>query len=383
MIQSLLMRHFDRSRVEIHVACNAGSPDQPSAAWRALSKLSDVHLRPTNFGPTVFALSRREKLLNAARGLPGMTDLARLAAYARRHRIQLIHGTEKPRDAFYGALLAQAVGARAITHMHVKAEGWISPLSRWAMRRDDGIIGVSQFVADSVIAMGYSPNRVYHVLNGLDASRWNWRTDGSDIRREYGISAEAPLVAVISRLFHWKGHIDLVRALAIVRQSMPQARLLIVGEDDARGAPDRGSFTAELKALIRELGQDEAVIFAGFRSDIQCILAACDIYAMPSFEEPAAVVFLEAMAMKKPIVALESGGVPELVQHGKAGLLSAPKDIDQLAANLLWLVRDPELRRRMGEFGRMDVETRLTPRQMANDCEAIYRKILGLPAAVV
>ena len=89
---------------------------------------------------------------------------------------------------------------------------------------------------------------------------------------------------------------------------------------------------ARLKTLTRELGLQEHVIFTGFRSDIVQILAAIDVFTMPTFEEPCAVAFLEAMAMRKPVVALRSGGTPQLVEHGVAGLLSPPEDIDALAA---------------------------------------------------
>ncbi|MBF6591138.1 MAG: glycosyltransferase family 4 protein, partial [Ktedonobacterales bacterium] len=349
----------------------------PSAALMALRDVPDIHLRATHFGPTVFGLSRRQQAANVFRGLTGMTDLVGLAWYIRRHRIQIIHGTEKPRDAFYGALLAMATGAHTVTHLHVKCEDWLSPLTQWALRRGDGIIGVSRFVAGSAVAMGYPANRVHYVLNGLDASRWDADTDGGPIRREFGIAPEAPLLGVISRLFHWKGHTELLRALAIVREEVPGVRLLIVGEDDVRGAPERGSYTAELKALTSELGLDDTVIFTGFRADVASILAACDIYTMPTFEEPCAVVFLEAMAMKKPVVALESGGTPELIEQGKAGLLSAPGDIPQLAANIVRLIRDADLRQRLSEYGRRRVEEDFTPQRMADECEAIYRHIVG------
>ena len=89
------------------------------------------------------------------------------------------------------------------------------------------------------------------------------------------------------------------------------------------------------------------------RSDIAELLAACDVFALPSFEEPFGLVFAEAMAMKRPVVALANGGTPEVVEHGKCGLLSPPGDIDALAANLIRLLDNPELRTQFGEHGRL------------------------------
>jgi glycosyltransferase involved in cell wall biosynthesis len=378
MIHSLLMRHFDRDSVEVHVACNQGRQGRPSASLRALQEIPDLHLRPTNFGPTLTDLPRAQRIKGALlQGPPGLADLTRLAWYVKQRGIQIIHGTEKPRDAFYGLLLARMTGAKHIVHLHVKCEGWISPMVQWSMRHGDAIIGVSDFVKQSAIAFGYPEQKVHYVLNSIDALRWDWTTSGAAVRQEFGIAPDMPLLSVISRLFHWKGHTELLKALAIVKETNPRFRLLIVGADDSRGAPGRGSYTSELKQLTQDLGLGEQVIFTGFRKDVQQLLAATDIYAMPSFEEPCAVAYLEAMAMRKPIIALESGGTPQLVDLGKAGLLSAPQDISQLAQNILTLLDDPELCACMGVYARERVEEYFTPRRMANDVEHIYRQLLG------
>jgi len=105
------------------------------------------------------------------------------------------------------------------------------------------------------------------------------------------------------------------------------------------------------------------------------LLAASDVFAMPSFEEPFGLVYAEAMAMKRPVVALDNGGTPEVVDHGKSGLLSSPDDLPALAANLLTLLRDPALRARMGEYGRKQVELRFSPDRMARDMAAVYDRL--------
>ena len=104
----------------------------------------------------------------------------------------------------------------------------------------------------------------------------------------------------------------------------------------ARTAPTR----RELAALADELGVDDSVVFTGRRSDVARLMAAADVFAMPSLEEPFGLVYLEAMAMRLPVVALDSGGTPEVVEHGRSGLLSAPGDIDALAANIVELLSD-------------------------------------------
>ena len=375
-IHSLLMRNFDREKVEVYVACNVGSKNDPSASYQALRGIPDIHIRPTDFGPSLNSRPKKEAAREAlASGLPALRSLLGLCSYIKKNRINVIHCTEKPRDAFLGFLISKLTGAKCVIHLHVKAENWISPFVRWAMKHTDAILGVSSFVADSVVAMDYPEEKVHFVLNSIDIRDWDPTIDGSKIRQEFEIPEESPLLAIISRLFYWKGHTELIKALGQVKTSIPNVKLLIVGEDDPRGMPGHGSYTAELKSLVSELGLSEQVIFTGFRRDIRQILAAADIYTMPSFEEPFGVVYLEAMAMKKPVIALDNGGTREVVENGKSGLLSAPQDIEQLASNITRLIGDPQLRHRMGEYGRSRVETFFTPARMACDVEQIYQQL--------
>lgn len=252
---------------------------------------------------------------------------------------------------------------------------------KWALRNADGVIGVSPWVAETAVTKGgCAPERTYHIVNGIDADRWDPSIDGGPVRREFGVADGELLLAVCSRLFHWKGHIDLLKALAVIKHEAPTFKLLIAGEDDPRATPGRPPFSQELRALVQELQLQDNVIFAGFRSDIAAILAASDIYTMPTYEEPCAVAFLEAMAMKKPVVALASGGTPSMVVDGETGYLAAVGSTPDLAAKLLTLMRDPELRRRMGEQGRARVEQYLTGERMARDAERIYQSILSRTA---
>lgn len=373
----LLMRHLARDEVEVHAACSPGRRSAPSASLEALRRIPDLRLRPTRFGPSMHGLRGSQVVARLPTAVPGLVSLAGLALYARRHRIDLVHGTEKPRDSFLGVLLARAIGARGIVHLHVKCESWMSPLVRWAMSRADGLVAVSDFVAESAVAMGYPREKVHTVLNSIDAADWDPGTDGSPVRRELGIPEAVPVLAIIARMFHWKGHLLLAEALGRISPQLPDFRLLVVGADDPRGAPGRGSLTLELRALLRRLGIEDRVILTGWRRDVRQLLAACDVYAMPSFEEPCAVVYLEAMAMARPVVALRSGGVPEVVEHGGSGLLSEPGDVDALAANLLLLLREPTVRERMGRRGRELVETVHTPRRMADKALSVYREVLA------
>ncbi len=377
MIHSLLMRYFNRNEMQVFAAVNRGTTKNGSASLMALRQVPDIVLRPTDFGPTYNSISVRNRLRMAATdGVPGAVDLLRLASFVRRNRINVIHGTEKPRDAFYGVLLAKLTGAKSVVHLHVKCESWISPLVRWAMGQADALIGVSQFVEQSIIQFGYPANKVFHAVNAIDASRWDPNLSGRCIREEFGIGADVPLLAINARMYHWKGHTRLLEALALVKPRVPEVKLLIVGEDDPRGDRRKGSYTAELRELAGHLGIEDNIIFTGFRRDIAHILAAADIYSMPTFEEPCAVAFLEAMAMEKPVIALRSGGTPEMVEDGRSGLLSEPGDTEALAQNITRLILHPEERTAMGKYARRRVTEYYTPERLAADVQAIYHRIV-------
>jgi glycosyltransferase involved in cell wall biosynthesis len=303
-------------------------------------------------------------------------DYAALALYVRQRGIRILHGTDRPRDIAYTLGIGKLTGAKSIVHVHVKWSEAYSKPAKWGVRNADAVFAISEYVAGTVVAMGTPRERVHTVLNCVDVTRWDPAIDGSGVRAEYSIPRDAPLITSVSRLFSWKGQRELVQAFARVRESAPNAWLMIVGADQPH--IDGGSFTAELKRLASELGIADRVVFTGLRTDIPQVMAASDIFAMPSFEEPFGLVFLEAMAMQKPVVALDNGGTPEVVEHGKAGLLSAPYDIPGLAANLLRLLADPAERERMGHYGRERVVSYFNTRRMAQDAGNAYERILGL-----
>jgi glycosyltransferase involved in cell wall biosynthesis len=375
-IHTMLMRGLDRSRFEVHVACTAGTPGARTPGYEQVAAIPDLHIRPANFGRTFLGASAMGKVARALDGFPVVASLLGLAAYARRHGIRIVHSTDRPRDALSCALLARLTGAKSVIHVHVGFGQWMKRSVKWSMGKADALVGVSQFVARTLVAAGYAEQRTHAVLNAIDAGDWDHRRDPAVARRELGLPEGVPVIACVARLFEGKGQGQLVRALAAARKELPDARLLIVGADDEMANERRRSFSSDLRELVQELGVAQQVQLTGFRKDIAGVLAACDVFALPSFEEPFGLVFLEAMAMRKPVIALDSGGAPEVVEHGKSGLLSQPRDLEALTANLITLLSDPALRARMGDYGRAQVETRFTPRKMAADMEQVYDGLL-------
>jgi glycosyltransferase involved in cell wall biosynthesis len=276
-------------------------------------------------------------------------------------------------------LLSLVTGAKLVVHLHVKVDDWLSPLSRLAMGRAHGLIAVSEYVAESARAFGFPPDRVFCAPNALDIGRWDPNVDGSKLRGELLVPDDAPLVVLIANLLPWKGHEILLRALGKLHDAGSEFRLLIVGDIAPQVAAGGGSSYLEgLQSLVRSLDLTDCVSFLGFRGDVMELLAASDVFALPSFEEPFGLAYLEAMAMAKPVLGLRSGGAPEVIVDGETGLLSEPEDVDGLARNLAALFEDRELRIQMGRAGRHRVESDFSPSRLARDTEEIYCHLLRL-----
>lgn len=364
-----IIRNLDRDRFRIHVACVEGTP-----TFSVLSSLEDIELRPTRFAPSLGQRSVRE-LLSGARSFAALSvDFLALQRYVARERIRIVHSADRPRDSAYNVALCKLSAARSVVHVHVKWSNDYSPLARWSVRNADAVFSISRYVTSTLLGMNVAPRKIHTILNGIDTTRWAPLSDSDEVRRELGVPGGAMLLASVSRLFSWKGQRELLRALALVRAEIPNVHLLIVGADSREA--EGGSFSDELKALAASLGVSEQVTFTGARADIPRIMSACDVFTLPSFEEPFGLVFAEAMASGRPVVAIDNGGTPEVVENGQTGLLSAPWDVPALAANILKLLREPELRRRMGDRGRALVAQQFTAQRMAQDAARAYEAVL-------
>jgi glycosyltransferase involved in cell wall biosynthesis len=370
-VHGQIMANLDRSTHEVHAACASGTATQPTPTYEAFRGLPGVRLRPVRLGTERASRSRLARARTALSTVPALFHLVGLAWYVRRNRIAIIHTSDRPRDAAAAVLLGRATGATSIVHAHVGFADWMSPLLRWALRHADVRIAISSFVAQTLDASGHPADRTYVVLNGIDPSQWTPRAGREETRRELEIPQDSPVILTACRLFPSKGPAELISALSAVRGQHPDLRLLIVGKEMVPG------FAEELADQAAALGLADNVRLLGHRHDVARLMAAADVFALPSIGEPFGLVYLEAMAMELPVVALASGGAPEVIRHGSTGLLSAPGDLDALADNLSALLSDPGRRTQMGRNGRQRVEATFTSERMAADVAAVYRHILS------
>jgi glycosyltransferase involved in cell wall biosynthesis len=369
-IHAQIMSNLDPEIHEVHAACATGPPGRPTPTYEEIRKIDGVRIRPVNFGTEQRSPSRFGRIRTALGTFSSAPDLIGLARYIRRNHIDIIHTSDRPRDAAASVLLGRMTGAVSVVHAHTGYADWMSPLLKRALRHADVRIGVSSFVAGTLRDSGHRAERTYVVLNGIDPSSWTPRTGGRQVRQELGLG-ETPVILTACRLFPSKGPADLIRALSAVRDRYPNVQLLIAGGELVTG------FRSDLINLARTLAVDGNVKFLGYRHDVDHLMAAADVFAMPSVGEPFGLVYAEAMAMELPVVALHSGGAPEIIEHGVTGLLSRAGDIPALSENLSSLLSQPDRRLKMGTKGRHRVETSFTSKRMATDVAAVYQQILS------
>jgi glycosyltransferase involved in cell wall biosynthesis len=367
------MRGLVREGVEIHAACVTDRGGAPTPTFEVLAAIPGVRLKRTSLGPEIAHRTRWGKALGLLATVPAMFHLVGLAHYIRRNRIRILHTSDRPRDALACVLLARLTGAKSIIHVHVGFGTWMSPILRWSLRHVDALVAVSEFVAATLRESGHPSHRIHVVLNAIDVDQWTPRASRPAARLELGLAESGPVVITVCRLFAWKGPAELLRAIEIVRREFPDVRLLVVGRDPEEDQ----SYLTTLRNLVDELALGDNVIFTGQRSDVDRLMAASDIFAMPSSFEPFGLVFAEAMAMQLPVVALNNGGTIEVVAHDQSGLLSQPDDIEALARNILALIRDGDLRSRLGSCGRRRVEERFHAKRMAHDTAQLYERLLN------
>ncbi|MFD3614798.1 glycogen synthase [Streptomyces sp. NPDC058676] len=252
-------------------------------------------------------------------------------------------------------------------------------LSSWAERTAieaaDGVIAVSGAMREDILGCypGLDPAKVHIVHNGIDTSLY--RPDhGTDVLRRIGLDPDRPFVLFVGRITRQKGVPHLLRA---VRDIDPAAQVVLCA-----GAPDTPEIDQEFRDLFQELSRvREGVHWIPQmlpRPEVIQLLTHAAVFVCPSVYEPLGIVNLEAMACGTPVVASRVGGIPEVVDHGKTGLL-VPVDDDfetGLARALDSVLGDPVAAREMGEAGRVRAVGEFAWDAVARRTVRLYEKIL-------
>ena len=239
--------------------------------------------------------------------------------------------------------------------------------SRWKYHQVDCFIAASQAIHQMLVDDGVDPARVVTVYEGIDISRLQ-AEPVANVHAEFWLPTNAPIVGAVGALTQEKGHRYLIEAASLVVREVPDARFVILGEGDLRPSLER---------QIHEQHLEKHVFLPGFRADVLSFLRGFDLFVMSSLAEGLGTSLLDAMALAKPTVASNTGGIPEVVANGETGLLVAPRDVAALAAAISSLLKDPARRTRMGEAGLARVQRIFSADQMVERTLEVYRSFAG------
>lgn len=311
--------------------------------------------------------------LGMTRVLEAPLTLFKALRLMRQLKPQIVHG-----HLFYGDLTARILRLlggtpHVVSSVHSTYIGkrWTELALGLTDRLTDAVTAVSRTVADSQIAAkSIFARKVSVIENGIDFGRFTTPPPEtlSALRQRFGIGPRDRVLLCVGRLVPEKNHALLLRVFARVHEREPEAKLLLVGG---------GALEPELRALVAELGLVERVIFAGTVSPVGPMFFLAEMFVLASWLEGLPLVVLEAMAAACPMVLTAVGGIPEVVEDGRTGLLVPPNDENALAGALLrMLAASPMQRQEIAEAARQHARRRFSMERMVERMQALYAQVL-------
>ena len=291
----------------------------------------------------------------------------RLTQYIQEIKPDIVHCHSRRGADVLGGLAASFADVPAVVSRRVdNAEMRLMAAIRYRPFRK--IIAISETIARVLREHDVDDDRIEVIRSAVDTEQLASKPDCSQVRTEFGVPADACVIAAAGQLIPRKGHRYLLQAVADLRHKHPEVRLIIFGE---------GYLNNQLRAQAASLGLGEVVQFPGFRDDLDDFMGCIDIFAHPALAEGLGVAALKASAAAVPVVGFNAGGLPEAVIDGETGILVAPEDVDALRRALEALIDDPARREQLGAAGRERMQKSFSIVTMADKHVALYESILN------
>jgi N-acetyl-alpha-D-glucosaminyl L-malate synthase BshA len=304
---------------------------------------------------------------------------SKLAQVAKIEELDLLHVHYAIPHAVCALLAKQMVGnhLKVVTTLHgtditvLAQDESLSDLIRYAINESDAVTAVSKDLIQETRNTLNIDKPIELTYNFVD-KRIYYPRDVTALKRDFVRPGEKLLIH-ISNFRPVKRVMDVVEILDKVNREMP-TRLLFVGE---------GPELSKVMARVKELGLMDRVIFCGKQDDVAQIISLADVMILPSEKESFGLVALEAMACGVPTVGSDTGGIPELITHGESGFLEAVGDTERMAEDVLRLLRDDELYKRVSEACLYRAQIYFDNNVITEQYEQIYYRVLGREAPQV
>ncbi|MCA9912220.1 MAG: glycosyltransferase [Anaerolineae bacterium] len=362
-LQAILLTNAMRQHdYETYLACG-GSPDEADSM---LYVAHEYHVEPI-YLPELFPY------LNPLRNFEAFLAIRRLIQEV---QPDIVH-THTTTAGFLGRIAARMVGVPVVVHtLHTHPfQGYYNQartnlfiiMERIGAYFSDSIITLSESLRRELVDKYHitSKNRITVLPLGFDLRSF------ADVKRKQGtfratwnIPAEAPLVGIIGRLLPVKNHPLFLTAAATVREQIPDAQFVIVGDGEQRTA---------LQGMVHELGLDQAVTFTGWQQNVEQIYSDLDVLVTSSLNEGTPVPIIEAISTGCPVVATRVGGIPDLLEGGRLGTLVESGDADALANAIISTLRNPP---DMAD-AQKTMLNRYSIERLADDLDSLYHGLLS------
>lgn len=328
----------------------------------------DLHskLISSNFKTKLFDLERFSK----SRGLFGqlkwgfqaLSTALKISKDVRKQNFDIIYANSN-QSIIYAILVKIFTGKELIWHFRDNLKNEL--IAKFLTRFCHKIICISNYIYEQVPA---KKTKKFLIYNGIDCKIWAPKDEEKPIIDELNLEKDILLVGNVGQVIPWKNHLDFIEISQIVLKEFKTVHFLIIGDDLFNKSIRNLDM---LKKIVKERNLERHVTFLGYKENIRHYINQLDILAHCATTEPFGRVVMEALALKKPVVAYHSGGISEIIKHYETGLL-APKDSpQQFADNLLLLLKDSNLRTQFGNAGRKDICKKFSLENMSREIQKI------------
>jgi len=321
------------------------------------------------------ALKTNAKLycLNMKRGALNIIPCLKLYKLLKQQKVDILHSW-----LFYANLLGRVIGKFA--HVKVIFSSQRS-IDDWRKFHHSFLDKLTSYLATAIISNSragrlrlihrerINPKKIHTVYNGIDEKEFEIAVDTEAIKQKYQLFNFSKIVGTVASLRSVKGHKYLIKAMSKLLTEMPEAVLLLIGE---------GPLKAELIHQCETLRILEHVQFLGYkeRTEVIKLLFIMDIFVLPSLYEGLPNAVLEAQACGIPAIATTVGGIPELIENGKTGVLVTAQDVDALYTAMLRLLKSDQLRFNLSQTAKADLKKKFSMEKMVWETECLYEKYL-------
>jgi glycosyltransferase involved in cell wall biosynthesis len=350
-----LSTSIDKSRFLPHIVAHPGG------------QLEDLAL---NHGLVFFPLNMRRKA--------NLNTISKISKIIDRHRINIVHSMGSRADFFARMAVRNCLSAKVICTIAMLIEGYdVGPLRKAIYKYADCYSSrfVSRYITVSkalkqwlVKERKISEKKISVIYNGVELDRYNpERFHGNGLRQSLNLKDDTVIVGSIGRMVYQKGFKYLIEAANILHRKNVNVHFVFVG---------KGPEEKSLKKMVESYRLSPICTFTGERFDIPQLLSDFDIFAFPSVQEGLPRVVIEAMAMRKPIVATDIEGVREELEHNLSGLIVPPGKADAFAEALIQLIRDKYKAGQLGLEARRNAATNFDLKRTVSNIERLYERVL-------